>query len=413
MAVMQAKVKNKNGNIVKKDLESELSDKDITIEESGKNFKIKFNKSKRLYRLNQEGKVKSIEEINPTDIYAKLDSDGTLYLRSTKKEGYEKEEKWNSPDILKVIIEEPIAPKTCERMFSECINLESMENMNYLHTENTTSMRNMFNKCEKLKSIDISYVDTNNVKDTSYMFENCYLLEKLDVSNFNTSQVNTMTGMFSHCKNLKQLDLTGFDVSKVTSMRGMFAYGGFESIDFSNCNAENLKDVTWMFSYCNNLKKIDFTNFKTGKLGGLREMFVGCENVKTLNLNGFDTSDATSMSQAFNGCKNLESINISSFKTENVTTMYGMFSGCSSLQNIDVSNFNTAKVTTMYSMFSGCSSLQTLDLQSFSTACGRENMFRNDVNLSKILVSKDWSLDYNGATQIFEGCGVKEVTVVE
>ena len=39
--------------------------------------------------------------------------------------------------ILKVIIEEPIAPKTCERMFSECINLESMENMNYLHTENT------------------------------------------------------------------------------------------------------------------------------------------------------------------------------------------------------------------------------------------------------------------------------------
>ena len=48
--------------------------------------------------------------------------------------------KWNSPDILKVLIEEPIAPKTCESMFSQCINLESIENMNYLHTENATNM---------------------------------------------------------------------------------------------------------------------------------------------------------------------------------------------------------------------------------------------------------------------------------
>ena len=67
----------------------------------------------------------------------------------------------------------------------------------------------------------------------------------------------------------------------------------------------------------------------------------------------------------------------------------------------------------MYAMFNGCSSLQTFDLQSFSTASYRERMFIYDANLSKILVSKDWSLDYNGATQIFEGCGVKEVIVVE
>ncbi|MBR0427466.1 MAG: hypothetical protein IJK18_04640 [Clostridia bacterium] len=71
----------------------------------------------------------------------------------------------------------------------------------------------------------------------------------------------------------------------------------------------------------------------------------------------------------------------------------------------------------MWSMLASCSSLETLDLQSFNTASiqgnGRERMFRYDANLSKILVSKDWSLDYNGATQIFEGCGIKEVIVVE
>ena len=416
-STIQAMGRNQYGNLEEEDLKEALKNQDVTVEKSGRNFKLTFKKSNRKYILNSNGESESIEEINPTAIYAKLETDGTLKLRSTPLQGYEEGTKWNSPDILKVLIEEPIAPKTCARMFSECINLEGIENMNYLHTENATSMERMFQKCEKLKNINTSYLDTHNVKRMDYMFDNCLLLEKIDVSNFNTSQVTFMRNMFSNCKNLKQLDLTGFDVSKVTSMISMFQNSGLESIDFSNFNAESLKDVTWMFSTCKNLKKLDFTNFKTGKLGGLREMFTGCENLKTLNLNGFDTSEATSMYRTFEGCKSLEYINISSFKTEKVTTMYSMFNGCSSLKNIDLSNFNTAKVTTMWSMFNSCSSLETLDLQSFNTESiqgnGRERMFRFDSNLSKILVSKDWSLDYNGATQIFEGCGVKEVKVVE
>ena len=261
-ATIQAMGRNKYGNLEEEDLKEALKNQDVTVEKSGRNFKLTFKKSNRKYIINSNGEAEPIEEIKPTAIYAKLEADGTLKLRSTPLQGYEEGTKWNSPDILKVLIEEPIAPKTCERMFSQCINLESIENMNYLHTENATSMERMFQKCEKLKNINTSYLDTHNVKDMSYMFGNCLLLEK-----------------------------------------------------------------------------------------------------------------------------------------------------------IDVSNFNTAKVTTMQYMFMNCSSLETLDLRSFNTKSiqgnGRERMFRFDSNLSKILVSKDWSLDYNGATQVFEGCGVKEVTVVE
>ena len=416
-ATIQAMGRNQYGNLEEEDLKDALKKQNVTLEKSGRNFKITFKKSNRKYIIKSNGEAEPIEEINSTAIYAKLETDGNLKLRSTPLQDYEEGTKWNSPDILKVLIEEPIAPKTCESMFSQCINLESIENMNYLHTENATSMEKMFQKCEKLKNLNTSYLDTHNVKRTDYMFDNCYLLEKIDVSNFNTSQVTYMRNMFSNCKNLKQLDLTGFDVSKVTSMISMFQNSGLEVIDFSNCNAESLKEVTWMFSNCKNLKNLNLTNFKTGKLGGIREMFFGCENLKILNLNGFDMSEATSIYRTFEGCKSLESINISSFKTEKVTTMYNMFCGCSNLKNIDLSSFKTEKVTTMYGMFSGCSSLKTLDLQSFNTASiqgnGRERMFRYGANLSKILVSKDWSIDYNGASQIFEGCGVKEVTVVE
>ena len=134
-------------------------------------------------------------------------------------------------------------------------------------------------------------------------------------------------------------------------------------------------------------------------------------------MNYLHTENATSMERMFQKCEKLKNINTSYLDTHNVKDMSYMFGNCLLLEKIDVSNFNTAKVTTMQYMFMNCSSLETLDLQSFSTASiqgnRRASMFGNDANLNKILVSKDWSLDYNEDTSIFVGCGVKEVTVVE
>ena len=53
-------------------------------------------------------------------------------------------------------------------------------------------MRNMFNDCEKLTSIDVSNFDTSYVTDMSNMFSYCYNLTSIDVSNFNTSNVTYM-----------------------------------------------------------------------------------------------------------------------------------------------------------------------------------------------------------------------------
>ena len=272
-------------------------------------------------------------------------------------------------------------------MFNNCRELISLDVSGFA-TSNVISMGAMFTNCSRLTNLDVSNFNTSNVTDMSSMFSGCNGLTNLDVTNFNTEKVIYMSSMFSGCSGLTNVNVSNFNTSKVTSMRSMFSSSGIEYIDLSNRSAESLKDVTWMCSYCTNLKNIDFTNFKTGKLSGLREMFYRCENLKSLNLNGFDTSEATTMSNAFTGCKSLESLNVSSFKTENVTNMYAMFTGCSSLTNLDLTSFNTAKVTSWWAIF------------------------MNDSNLLEILVSKEWNLE-NKDGSMFKGCGVSNVTVVE
>lgn len=171
LAATQAMIKNKSENFEKQDLENELLNKNVTITKSGKNYKIKFNTSDNLYRLTSKGIVKYFEEIEPTKIYAKLESDGTLKLRSTIKDSYEEGTRWNSADILKIIIEEPIAPKSARDMFKDCTNLKEIENIENLHTENITTMMNMFYGCNKLDNLDVSNFDTSKVTTMYYIFE--------------------------------------------------------------------------------------------------------------------------------------------------------------------------------------------------------------------------------------------------
>ena len=326
LATIQAIEKNGEVVIEKGKLEKTLSKENVTVEKSGKNFKVKFNNSKRLYRINQNGEVKYFEEIEPTDIYAKLDSDGTLYLRSNKKDGYEKGTKWNSRDILKVVIEEPIAPKTASNMFESCYNLTSIENIENLHTENVTSMY--------------------------YMFYDCIKLEKLDTSNFDTSKVTNMRAMFAQCRSLKTLDLSNFNTQNVNSMLNMF-YG------------------------CNNLISIDLSGFDTQKVTNMGWMFRGCSSLTSINLKNVDTSGVYEMDLMFAGCGKLTSIDLNSFNTAKVTSMGMMFNGCYSLIDLDISHFDTSKVTSMNAMFRSCSKLSNTSLNSILYMCQKGTQITN------------------------------------
>lgn len=90
------------------------------------------------------------------------------------------------------------------------------------NTSNVTIMSYMFQRCDRLKTLDLSSWDTSKVTNMYYMFNSCKGLISLDLSNFNTSNVTNIVSMFGKCSGLTKLDLSGWNISKVTNMDSMF-----------------------------------------------------------------------------------------------------------------------------------------------------------------------------------------------
>ncbi len=199
-------------------------------------------------------------------------------------------------------------------------------------------------------------------ENSRYLFGYLTNLTEIDLSKLDTSNSNNMIGLFHNCKSLKILDLSSFDTSNVT-------------------------DMSSMFRYTSALEIINLSSFNTGKVTNMSQMF-NSSGVKELNLSHFNTSSVTNMGSMFTNCSKLSTVNVNNFNTSNVTTMATMFRNCKSLTKLDLSSFNTSNVTDMGSMFYGNSSL------------------------TGILVSSKWEIA-NEATDIFENCGVSEVTVID
>ena len=249
-------------------------------------------------------------------------------------------------------------------MFKECMNIEVLD-VSHFDTSNVTSMEYMFAHCESLTKLDVSHFDTSKVSNMSHMFYFCPFLTELDVSNFDTSNVVDTSLMFG-CPRLTGLDVSNFDTSKVTNMRHMF--GGCKSLtklDVSNFDTSKVVEMEDMFNSCESLIELDLSNFDTSNVTNMTSMFCSCSSLKELNVSHFDTSNVTDMSCMFSGCEHLTELDVSHFDTSNVTTMWAMFRGCKSLKKVDLSNFDTSKVTNMRHMFEGCMSLKELDLSHF------------------------------------------------
>ena len=102
-------------------------------------------------------------------------------------------------------------------------------------------------------------------------------------------------------------------------------------------------------------------------LSNTNHMFFTLKKLTSLDLSNFNTNNVKDMSDMFSECSSLTSLNLSNFNTNNVKDMSSMFYYCSSLTFLDLSNFNTSNVKDMKSMFSECSSLTCLNLSNFNT----------------------------------------------
>ena len=248
-------------------------------------------------------------------------ADGTLTFRcGYKKTLGENEYELNSGEnwpkwftyaskISKVVFEASFAnarPTNCYAWFVNFKNLTQIEGIENLNTENVTSMRDMFNGCSSLISLDVTNFNTAKVTDMRYMFYSCSKLTSLDVTKFNTEKVTNMSYMFYNCKALTSLDVTNF-------------------------NSENVTNMNWMFYNCSKLTSLDVTNFNTENVTNMSFMFSGCSTLTTIYVNDkFVIDKVTNSSYMFENCTNLKDYapskkdhNYANYKTGYFTKLVG------------------------------------------------------------------------------------------
>ena len=374
----------------------------------------------------------------------------------------------NTNIIKKVVFDASFAnarPTNCHLWFYGCKNLTTIEGIEYLNTENVTSMSLMFSGCSALTTLNLSNFDTQSVTNMTGMFSDCRALTTLDVSNFNTQNVTDMSFMFFNCSAITTLDIAKFDTKNVTDMSLMFCSDPalttiYASDKFVTTACEEDEN---MFKDCANLvgavpydeNKVgkEMANYTTGyftdiasKVAESYAVFDEATNTLTFkhdtkkpygafalneveNAPGwykpdgnrdnaniikkvvFDASFAnarpTSCYEWFYRCGYLTDIEgIEYLNTENVTNMSEMFSNCWALTTLDLSNFDTKNVTNMSYMFNDCSVLTTLDVSNFDTknVTDMSDMFNDCSVLTTLDVSNFDTQNVTDMTGMFYEC---------
>ena len=271
-------------------------------------------------------------------------------------------------------------------MFQRSNKITSINFENF-NTTKVESMECTFYFCESLKELDLSSFDTSKVTNMRLLFFQCTHLKSLNIESFDTSGVKNMEFLFFQCFDLKNFTTKNFDTSKVEQMNYMFFQcNALDSLDLSNFHTPALTNMAFMFGYSEWLTSIDLSNFDTSKVKTMESAFEGCQSLTNLDLLKFKTPEVENMNNMFKNCKNLEYLDLSSFHTPKLTSMNEMFMNCESLTSLDISNFETNKISNMNSLFQNCKNLLSLNISNFNleSATDLKNMFNNCTKLDYI-----------------------------
>ena len=243
---------------------------------------------------------------------------------------------------------------------------------------------------------DPSFADARPITTLAWFMGMENLQSITDIQYLNTDSVRDMSYMFCFCNSLTSLDVSHFNTENVTNMSSMFSYcESLTSLDVSHFNTSNVIDMGGMFYACTSLSSLDVSHFNTENVEYMSNMFEFCESLTSLDVTHFNTGKVFDMTQMFRVCSGLTSLDLSHFNTENVRDMYGMFSDCYGLTSLDLRSFNTANATDMGVMFETCRNLTTIYVsENWSTASVTRsvNMFRN---CSKIRGEQGTTYDAN------------------
>ena len=94
------------------------------------------------------------------------------------------------------------------------------------------------------------------------------------------------------------IDFNDIDVSNIDSFCnkyniGIFEYTRFKYIDISYWNVSNVKSMSYMFAYCEELRSVgDISNWDVSNATNMSHMFYMCEELKSVvDISGWDVSN--------------------------------------------------------------------------------------------------------------------------
>lgn len=173
-------------------------------------------------------------------------------------------------------------PVTVDRMVSgltgnnpNMITLKYVDNVVVTH-----SLQSFFSLDKKLKSIEgLNKFDTSSVTSMGAMFYDT-ALESIDISSFDMTNVQVVDSIFAATPNLKSIDVTPFKDSKLTSFNAVFYKSGVKEIKgLTLLDTSNIVSSSATFASTPNLTSLDISNWNMSNNKDISTMFMDARSL--------------------------------------------------------------------------------------------------------------------------------------
>jgi surface protein len=292
-------------------------------------------------------------------------------------------------------------------MFSSCMSVSRVPNINSWDVSNATDMSYMFRYALKFNEA-INEWDVSGVTDMSSMF---YVASAFNqpLNNWDVSHVTNMQNMFTQAhafnQSLNEWDVSGvtdmsymfygavvfnqalnnWDVSHVTNMKNMFFTARAFNQPLNKWNVGRVTNMNGML-YLASAFNQPINNWDVSQVTDMSYMFYS--TVFNQPLNNWDVSQVTNMSFMFYSASAFNR-SIKNWDVSRVTNISGMFMDTRAF-NRPLNNWNVGKVTDMSYMFYSASAFnQPLESWNLTGTLNMSRMFDNAAidcqNLSQTL----------------------------
>ena len=353
-----------------------------------------------------------------------------------------------------------------EGLFSECLGLTSIQNLDKLAVANPTTCKDMFKNCQSIGRINLPFVSTSNsCSSTESMFEFCKSLNDVNLGDIDLKNCKTMFKMFKNSGIEHVYDFSGKDLANVTTISELYKnctklgtkgngkvtlnltlgekvtkaesvfYGcsGIKTAHLTGFDFKNVDSIKEFFRGCTSLTALEMKNVRLLKCTNLSDLITDCPvlthvymegikipliqtiyflqkpSIKYVDLSKADLSGITKLDKLFSGL-NIEEFHMTDVELKKCYNTSLMFNGCSNLRVVDMARtkitYDGTETVTFQEMFQNCTSLQTIKLNDFSSgkADNFSKMFNGCTNLETLDVS-NWKASNNvNLSYLFSGC---------